>query len=205
MNPVRLALIFTGHGERDSLPILVRRVAGEIDPFLAVKIINRRRIPESKRATGDLDAAVERAARLLGNKGGILIVMDSDWEGACPAKDGPALNARVQGVRPEMPVALVLAHQEYEAWFIAAAVSLREKRCLDPNLQPASDPEGIRDAKGWLSQHMPRTRPYAPVTDQPALTNEFDMAVARRGSPSFDKCYREITKMIRKLKDMPDA
>ena len=46
---------------------------------------------------------------------------------------------------------------------------------------------------------MPPQRPYDETTDQPALTALFDMSMARRAD-SFDKCYREIVKLLTMLK-----
>lgn len=89
----------------------------------------------------------------------------------------------------------MLANKEYEAWFIAAAESLRGKRGLAADLTAAPNPENIRGAKEWLSDHMPRNRPYNPTLDQPALTSVFDMEAARRAD-SFDKCYREIVRLL---------
>jgi hypothetical protein len=46
---------------------------------------------------------------------------------------------------------------------------------------------------------MPRNRRYAETTDQAALTSVFDMQAARRAD-SFDKCYREIVRLLSVLK-----
>jgi len=94
-----------------------------------------------------------------------------------------------------MEISVVLAKKEYEAWFIAAAQSLRGKCGLPQDLVGAPDPEIVRGAKEWLSRHMPRNRRYAETTDQAALTSVFDMQAARRAD-SFDKCYREIVRLL---------
>jgi hypothetical protein len=86
---------------------------------------------------------------------------------------------------------VVLACQEFETWFIAAARSLRGKRGLPEDLEIPDLPEGIRGAKEWLRNRMPKHRPYAETVDQPALAAEFDLQEARR-APSFDKCFRSI-------------
>jgi len=74
------------------------------------------------------------------------------------------------------------------------------------DLQGPEDPESIRDAKKWLSEHMPRGNPYQETTDQSAMTAQFDLAAARRAD-SFDKCYREIYAMLEKVRtgDKPPA
>jgi hypothetical protein len=97
-----------------------------------------------------------------------------------------------------VPIAVVLAKREYEAWFLAAAESLRGKRGLPDDLQPPDDPEAIQGAKEWLRARMPTDRKYGAVLDQPALTALFDMDAARRLG-SFDKCYREIVRLLGEL------
>ena len=93
-----------------------------------------------------------------------------------------------------MPIAVVLAKFEFEAWFLAAAESLRGINGLPEDLEPPADPESIRGAKGWLSRHMTEGR-YSETADQLALTAAFDLNLARRAD-SFDKCYREITDLL---------
>jgi len=95
-----------------------------------------------------------------------------------------------------MEISVVLARKEYEAWFIAAAESLRGRCGLPSDLVSDPNPENIRGAKEWLSRHMPRNRRYAETTDQAALTSVFDMAAARQSADSFDKCYREIERLL---------
>ena len=90
----------------------------------------------------------------------------------------------------------VLAHQEYEAWFLAGARRLAGFGGLPDDLVPPLDPEAIRDAKGWLSERMPRGQKYSPRDDQAAFTSRFDMDAAKQVG-SFDKCYREIERLIR--------
>ena len=66
--------------------------------------------------------------------------------------------------------------------------------------EPPPDPETITDAKGWLRGHMPKNRKYSEPRDQPALTAVFDLDQARSRSDSFDKCYREIERLIAVLR-----
>jgi hypothetical protein len=89
-----------------------------------------------------------------------------------------------------------LANREYEAWFLAAAESLGGHCGLPSDLTSPPNPEGIRGAKEWLRRHMPRVRKYSETVDQPTLTSVFDMQAARRRADSFDKCYREIVRLL---------
>ena len=200
MSLLRLAAIVEGHGEIEAVPILIRRIAREIEPGAVVTVKPVLRFAASRlMEPGELERQVERAARKLGGNGAILILPDCDWDGGCPAHEGPTLLERARNARRDMPMSVVLAKKEYESWFIAAAESLRGKRGLAHNLVGVGNPEDIRGGKEWLSSHMPFDQPYAETTDQPALTAIFDMQSARRAD-SFDKCYREIAALLAALK-----
>jgi hypothetical protein len=92
---------------------------------------------------------------------------------------------------------VVLANREFEAWFLAAAPSLRGRRELAPDIDRPVDAESPRDCKGWLTDHRTDGRSYKPVTDQAALTSMFDMAMARAHAPSFDKFWRDVERLVR--------
>jgi hypothetical protein len=191
---VRLASIVEGDGECEAIPVLVRRIALALDPGLVPLVQPVLRVPGSRLIKqGELERTVELAARKLGGQGGILIVLDCD--DGCPAEDAPAFLNRAIAARRDLAISVVLAKREYEAWFLAAAESLRGQRGLPADLTAPADPEAIRGAKEWLAERMPPSRGYSETSDQPALTAIFDMAAARRAD-SFDKCYREITRLL---------
>jgi hypothetical protein len=191
---VRLASIVEGDGECEAIPVLVRRIALTLDPGFVPLVQPVLRVPGSRLVKqGELERTVELAARKLGGQGGILIVLDCD--DGCPAVDAPALLKRASAARPDFAISVVLAKREYEAWFLAAAESLRGQRGLPADLAAPPDPEAIRDAKGWLADRMPTGLGYSETSDQPALTATFDMTTARQAD-SFDKCYREITRLL---------
>ncbi len=157
-------------------------------------------VPKSKLLRPDeLERAVELAARRIGSHGAIFIVLDSDTD--CPAQLGPQLLQRAIQVRSDLPLAVVLAKHEFEAWFLAAAESLRGQRGLTKDLQPPADPEAIRDTKEWLSHRMESGRAYSETLDQPALAASFDLDIARQAD-SFDKCYRDIVRLLAELRKM---
>jgi hypothetical protein len=147
---------------------------------------------------GEMERSVDLAGRKLQGQGGILILLDCDWDNGCPATDGPALLKRAMIVRGDLPIAVILAKREFEAWFLAAAESLGGKHGLPNDLESPAKPEDIRGSKEWLGDKMPYGQSYAETTDQPAFTTMFDMNMARR-SDSFDKCYREIERMLKQL------
>jgi Domain of unknown function (DUF4276) len=192
---VEVTCVVEGKGEEQALPILVRRVAERVDPSLAVSI--SRPVLLKRNRLNELEQRVQLAVNKLQGPGGVFVVLDADAD--CPAQLGPQLLGRAMQVCRAMPVGVVLAKREFEAWFLAAAESVGGQRSLCAPLLAPPDPESIADAKGWLRRRMPSNRKYSETSDQPALTAVFDMDLARSHSDSFDKCYREIENLLRAL------
>lgn len=192
----RICCIVEGEGDVGALPTIVRRIVAEVDPSLRVDALPSLRLSRSKMVKPrELSRMVELAARQLGGRGAILIAFDADDD--CPAALGPQTLATAQSVRSDMQIGLVIAHKEIEAWFLAAAESLRGVRGLDEALTAPGDPEGIRDAKGWLRARQQERR-YSPTVDQLPLARAFHLTQAR-SAPSFDKCYREVTRLLQAM------
>lgn len=195
--PSHIACIVEGHGEVEAVPILIRRIAAEVVPEHLVHVEKPLRVAASKLLkAGELETAIEFTARRVLPGGAVLVLLDCD--DGCPAQEAPTLLQRAVAARPDLPISVVLAKCEFEAWFLAAAVSLRGCRGLPGDLEPPSEPEGIRAAKGWFDARMPRNRGYAERLDQPALTARFDLDAAR-GAPSFDKLYRDVSSLLRQM------
>jgi hypothetical protein len=205
MSVLRIGALVEGEGDAVALPKLVHRVALRIG--VANPVVVRPVIPSPASRLWkerSLEHQLDNLARQV-RGGGILVLLDCDWDGGCPKHDGPAWLKRAQTARPDLLIRLVLAHKEYESWFVAAAESLRGVRGLPDDLSSPANPEGIRGAKEWLTQQMPGRSPYSPVPDQAILTSVFDLDLARQRSPSFDKCYREISAMLHALTEASDA
>lgn len=195
MSRIVISTVVEGHGEVTAVPTLLRRMAADIAPELWIEV------PRSYRMNrGSLLApsGLERVVSALGEQGGptagVLVLLDADDE--CPAVLGPRLLARVRTARQDRPVAVVLAKREFEAWFLAAAPSLRGHRGLAMDLQVPPDAERPRDCKGWLGRQRTDGRGYKPASDQAALTAVFDMKMARANSPSFDKLWRDVERLL---------
>ncbi len=136
----------------------------------------------------EIARVVQLAAKQVGPDGRILILLDADDD--CPAEVGPRILGWGRAARADRSISVVVAKREFEGWFLAASGSIAGRRELPGDLPSPSDPESIRDAKGWLGRHMGRR--YSEVIDQAALAAVFDVAVARGRSPSFDKFMREF-------------
>ena len=195
---LRVAIIVEGDGEIEAVPVLLRRLSAQLGHHSGLEIVSKLRIPASRLfKAGELERAVDLSARKLGSAGGIFVLLDSDDD--CPATLGPALATRAKGARSDIPVALCLAHREYEAWFLAAAGSLAGKRGLPLTLTDHPTPEQPRGCKEWLTEQMPTGCAYRETDDQPAFTAVFDLVRARANALSFDKCWREAESLFAKL------
>lgn len=198
----RFGCIVEGHGEGKAIGILLRRIAQRIDPAIAIspEVL---RIPRDRLMRHDgLERAVELIARRVGGGSAILILLDAD--DGCPAEIAPRLMQRAKQTRQDIHGVVVMAKREYESWFIAAAESLAGQRGLRRDIRSPAEPEAIRGAKEWLRQHMEEGRKYSETLDQPALTAQFDLDMARRRADSFDKCYREIVRLLNILRGAED-
>lgn len=200
---VQISCIVEGHGEVKAVPVLIRRIAWDLYPDITIIVETPIRAPRYQVVKdGELESRIELAAQKIKGQGAILIILDS--EGDCPAHLGPTLLERASQTRKDIPIAVVIAKNEFEGWFLAAADSLRGKRGLKGDITSPNNPEGIRDAKRWLSQRMEDNKTYRETTDQPALAAQFDFEQARK-SDSFDKCYRDIVRLLEELQKVSDS
>lgn len=185
--------VVEGNGEVQAVPVLLRRIMQELAPLRPPAVLKPIRVSRSRFVKqGVLEGYVGLAAQRVGAGGGILILLDAN--GACPARLGPALLARARRARPDRRIEAVLAKCEYEAWFLASVESIAGNRTLAGDLVAPPDPESIRGAKEWLGRHMQTA--YRPTADQAAFTARFDIALARRRSPSFDKLWRAVSALL---------
>jgi hypothetical protein len=190
--------IVEGHGEVSAVSILLRRFAHEIFYNYGIRIFEPYRLPKGQMVSDDhLEKVVEFAARKLGldaGRGAIVVLLDADTD--CPATLGPELLVRVRQARPDVPSSVIIAKHEYEAWFLAAAVSLRGASGVSQNAGPPPQPENIQDAKGYLSRNiMEPEAHYSETVDQPRFTAVFDIHQAR-SCPSFDKLWRDLDQLF---------
>jgi Domain of unknown function (DUF4276) len=193
-SPLTIACIVEGHGEVPGSPKLIFRIAHQYQIW-NLRVPPPFRIPRgSLVAAGGIERAVDAQARRVDGPGGVLVVLDADDD--CPADLGPSLLARAQAARLDKTVSVVLPKQEFEAWFLAAAASLRGRCGLPDDLMAPASPEAIRDAKGWLTNQRTDGLSYSPTVDQAALGSAFDIEQARQAAPSFDKFCREVEKML---------
>jgi len=187
---ISIASIVEGDGEVAALPILLRRLAAELEPTAVVNLLQPIRVRRDRflKKEEEFRRQLLLAAAKSGEQGWILIVLDADDD--CPKTLGIDIRQRAQQHVPHRKVSVVLATREFEAWFIAAAASLNGARgfSMAPNEQIQA--ETPRNAKGWMRERM-KGGTYSEILDQPAFAAKFDIQQALENSRSFRKLCKE--------------
>jgi hypothetical protein len=189
-----IAPIVEGHGEIEALPALLHRIGRDVAPDRLMRVNAPIRVKSGSflNRPAELRRFVQLAALKAEAKNGSVLILP-DCDDGCPAEIGPRVLAAGQAVRPDVPVFVALAYREYETWLIASAPALRGKQGLPDDLMPPQDPEGLRDAKGWLGKFMPAG--YDPIIHQCALTRQMDLDAAR-SIPSFERLYQHVRRLM---------
>jgi hypothetical protein len=190
---MKMQPIVEGHSEVSAVPELIRRLRNEAQAYnLDVNQPIRKRRTELTDET-QLRKAV-RLARKQKGCAAILILFDSDDD--CPREKGPEVQAWARYEAGRVPCVVVLAHREFEAWFLAAIVSLRGTRVIRADAESHHDPESPRDAKGEPERRLAEGRSYSETGDQPALTATFDLAAAHRRCRSFRRMVTAFSELV---------
>jgi hypothetical protein len=110
----KLYLVVEGHGEVRAALNLITRLWQDLGlPHVVFAD------PPLRGTALHSPAGILKACELLRSKRDCdraLILRDED--DACPARMGPEVASHVRGARLPFPVAVVLAHREFEAWFL---------------------------------------------------------------------------------------
>jgi hypothetical protein len=181
-------LIVEGQGELGAAHNLVVRLWADLG--LPANVV----WTHPKRGTGlNTQAGVLKACELLRSErdcSQALLLRDED--DGCPATLGPTVAGWVAAASLPFPVSVVLAHREYEAWFLPCLPAMAGKE-IRPGLHLLSDvtfagnPEGKRGVKEWLTTNLyPAGKAYKPTLDQLPLTRLVEFERLRASAvPSF--------------------
>lgn len=195
----RIYLVVEGHGEVRAALNLITRLTKELELPLPTFAD-----PPLRGVALHTRAGVLKTCEILRRKSdcvGCLLLRDED--DGCPAARGPEAAAWVAEAGLSFPVAVVLAHCEYEAWFLPCIHLLAGRPLVDPNgqsrpgIRPGTtfqgNPESIRGVKEWLTRHFPDGKSYKPTLDQLSLTRMLDLSLLRASQvPSFDTLIRAL-------------
>ncbi len=195
---INIYAIVEGLGEVKAFPELLRRLAHERLQRFDMQVFPPHRIPKGRILQGNhLERAAELGARRIreyGGRGGLMLLLDADDE--CPANLGPHLLDRLRAAVADLPSSVVLAKKEFEAWFLAAAPSLRSHARVRSTASAPPEPEEIAGAKEYLARELllPEAT-YSETVDQVAFTAIMDLAQAL-GCRSFEKLCRDFERLM---------
>jgi len=193
---MKVTAIVEGDGEVAAFPILLRRLRDWLTPNnYVVEITKPIRVRRDRflNKNEEFRRMLLLAADKCEQNGWILILLDADDD--CPAQLGKQIINRAKEVLSEHRISVVLANQEYEAWFIAASESLNGHRGFSIIKNDKIEPEKIRGAKNWIGIRIKEGK-YREVTDQPAFSAIMDLQQAKDKSRSFSKLCIEWQKNV---------
>jgi len=197
MRPPVLVPIVEGHSEVQSVPVLLRRLFAEMGRY-ELLVARPLRVGRYKIVRpGELERAIALARRRPKGCDAILLLLDADDD--CPKELAPDLLERARQAGAGLLVAVVLAKSEFESWFLGSLESLRGVRGLTEAAVSPARPEDIRGAKEYLRRQMGPGYTYVETDDQLALASRFDLQLARRRCPSFDKFVRDIEMILAEM------
>ena len=199
---VTVVSIVEGDGEVAALPVLLRRIGAWLSPGVVPNISYPIRVRRDQflRRAEHFEKNLRLAALRCAPPGWILILLDADDD--CPKDLAQDILARAARIAPGQAISVVLANREYEAWFVAAAESLDGKRGFVRKNDVVVDSDAIRNAKGWVSQHIAGGA-YHEVDDQPAFSHWISLQQAHAGSRSFRKLCSEWAGQMAKATATP--
>ena len=198
-NP-RLISIVEGQGDVRAVPILLRRILGELHGRYDISIPQ----PIRARSGGDIIKNLEYRLQQASSRGcdAILVLVDTDGD-TCPADLAIRLAERANERNLSVPISIVCPHSEYETWFIASlsedsGYEIRRRLGIDDSVTSPTNVESVRGAKEWLSNRMPDDG-YSPTQHQADLTPHIDLDIVRSRSRSFRRLCHAVEELLEAL------
>ncbi|MGH3168037.1 MAG: DUF4276 family protein [Trebonia sp.] len=189
-NPPVVAPIVEGHGEVAAIRDLFTRIGLEMLNGTWIKVAQPFRLDSGKmRMPDELAKAIRfQSARVQGH-GGVLVLRDGDDSDiSCPVDLARLLRPETGAFSADVEV--VIAYQEYEAWYLAAADSLRAHPAVRDDASVPANPEGKRNTKHELEKLMLES--YQETLHQAKFSALMNLKAAARRSRSFRRLVHAI-------------
>ncbi len=188
--PPVIAPIVEGHGEVFAVREIVTRIGLELLGGTWIDVAQPFRLDSGKmRKPADLAKAIRVTSARVQGSGGVLILRDGDDADVdCPVQLAEMLRPDPNLV--PVGVEIVIAYQEYESWFLAAAESLQAHPDVRNDAVAPANPEGRRDAKRELEKLMLES--YKETRHQPKFSALLDLKMASKNSRSFRRMVHAV-------------
>ena len=99
-------------------------------------------------------------------------------------------------LRPKQLFDACFIVKEFESLFLWDAEATRQALALIPESKEfPSQPESIRDAKGWLSDAQPSGAAYKPTAHQAKVTAQLNLEKLALCSPSYQRLEAAVLKL----------
>lgn len=185
----RLLAVVEGEGEVAAVPALLARVFQHHERY--DWFVDERRTMKVG-ALAAFRKNIDKYSRYLRIQApdAVLIVLDLD--DGCPMNEAVELASALRLHGLPFPVSIVLAHREYEAWFLASLDSIAAEEPLLRGGSYDGEPESPRDCKGRLSAIMPEGQIYKPTLHQARFTRVLNIDAALAGSRSFRRLVHAV-------------
>jgi len=121
------------------------------------------------------------------------VLLDADRD--CPAGLGPDLLTRARNATG-LPVSVVLAKMEFEAWLFGSLESCRGFMGVPDDAVAPENPEAM--GKGRL-QGICKPANYKSTVHQVEFVRGMDIDACRSRCPSFDKLCRDLEALVKAL------
>lgn len=185
----RIIPIVEGDGDVRAAPVLLRRILHERLQVFDWEIARAHKANGLRYFSSNASRFLQYAFSVP-ECAGLLLLFDLD--DGCPKAEALQLTQRLQQEFVRAPVAVALAHREFEAWFLASAESLSGQFDLPTPLTYVGEVETRRDAKGWLTDQMPPGKIYKETFHQEQMAARMDLTVAFERSRSFRRLVHAL-------------
>lgn len=190
----RVLPIVEGDGDLSAMPVLIRRVA-EAAGHHGIQVLK----PHKR---GDLPKVRSRFDDFLGaallEQAPILWVMDYDCKECDDVeRDLAALVERAKQSHVDQPLEFAFFVKEFESLFLAdRETTVAYFPDIPPTTRWPTDPESLRNAKGWLSEARPRGMAYKETMHQVRLAARVDLDRLRHRSSSFQRFEQAVLRLL---------
>jgi hypothetical protein len=186
--------IVEGRGDALAVPELIRRVLHEHEIF-DVRVLTPQERGDLPKVKAKLESFLKIASY---EKAPILMVLDFDCDFCeCPLREREELLASARSIHIDQAFDVCFMVKEYESLFLwdedttrAVFPAIPKGRAFPP------DPESVRDAKGWLSNALPKGVAYKTTVHQQKLTARLDLDRLRECSPSFQRFEAALLQLV---------
>lgn len=191
--------VVEGPGDVEATPVLIRKILTDHIKCYDIAVSKPKRAGgrSALDRAGGIEKFIEYAS-ITPNCGGILVLVDADDDCAPEWAEGICVRCKQVGV--DVPIVVVCAVREYEAWFLASldsikGNSIRGSLTFNQDAYFEGNLEEIRGVKEWITHQLPPGRAYKETTDQASMSARTDIPVALSNSRSFRRLCHAIEEL----------